>query len=61
MFFPYGVNLISAVYCSENGPKINITPYGKIFYYLTYRDKIENLECYIFEKKLWDGLSVFWK
>ena len=31
-----------------NRLKINITPYGEFFYYLTYRDKIKNLEGYIF-------------
>ena len=29
------------VYCSENRLKINITPYGEIFYYLTYRNKFK--------------------
>ena len=42
---------------------MNITPYGKSFYYLTYRDKIQNFEGYIFQKyvtakKFWDGLPV---
>ena len=37
---------------------------GKIFILLTYQDKIENLECYIFEnvftfKNFWDGLLAF--
>ena len=32
--------LVCIVYCSENRLKINITPYGEIFYYLTYQDKI---------------------
>ena len=51
------------VYCSENRHKINIAPYGENFYYLTYQDKIQNLEDYIFKqfftiKKHWDGLPV---
>ena len=32
--------LLCIVYCSENRFKINITPYEKNFYYLTYQDKI---------------------
>ena len=36
---------------------------GKFFYLLTYQDKIENQEGYIFEKiftikNVWDGLPV---
>ena len=43
--------------------KISFAPYGENFY-LTYQDKIENLEGYIFDKfftikKFWDGLRVF--
>ena len=30
--------------------KFNITPYGAIFYQLTYWDIIQNLEGYIFKK-----------
>ena len=30
--------------------KMNIVPYGANFYYLTYQDKIKNLEGYVFEK-----------
>ena len=30
--------------------KINIIPYGEIFYYLTYRNQIQNLDGYIVEK-----------
>ena len=42
--------LFYIVYCIENRLKINITSYREIFYLLTYRDKIYNLECFIFEK-----------
>ena len=37
--------LFCIVYCSENilKIKINITPYGEKFYYLTYRVKFEGL------------------
>ena len=40
----------------------NLTSYGEFFCYSICRDKILNLEGYIFEKffttkKLWDGLS----
>ena len=28
------------VQCSENRHKINITPFGETFYYLTYQNKI---------------------
>ena len=43
--------------------KISFAWYGENFY-LTYQDKTENLEGYIFEKfftikKFWDGLPVF--
>ena len=31
---------------------INIGPYEEIFYYLTYQDKIKNLEGYIFSPPL---------
>ena len=56
--------LFCTVECSENRQKINIAPYGKKFYYLTYKNKILNLDSYIFEKfftikKFWDGLPVF--
>ena len=37
------------VYSSKNRLKVNIRPYG-IFFYLIYRDKLSNLEGYIFEK-----------
>ena len=48
----------------ETRSKINIAPYEENFYYLTYQDKILNLDCYIFEKfftieKKWDGLPFF--
>ena len=44
--------------------KINFAPYGEHFYYLTYQDKILNLEGYIFKKfftikKIWNVLPVF--
>ena len=32
--------------------KLNIGPYEEIFYYLTYQDKIKNLEGYIFSSPL---------
>ena len=41
--------LFCIVYCSENRLKINITLYVFFYYmYLIYRDKIYNLEGYIF-------------
>ena len=41
-----------------------VKTYGENFYYLTYQDKILNLEGYIFYKfftikDFWDGLPVF--
>ena len=40
-------HIFCIAYCSENRLKINVKSYGEHFYYLTYRDKIFNLEGYI--------------
>ena len=42
---------------------MNIAPFGERVYYLTYQDKILNLEGYIFKKfftikRNWDGLPI---
>ena len=58
------VSVFTALNNTHMQRKFNITPCGKIFYYLTYWEKNQNLEGYIFEKfftisKFWDGLPVF--
>ena len=63
-FFFFFFFFVVVVQCSENSQKITIAPYGENCYYLTYQDKIENLEGYIFEKCLtiktfWNGPPVF--
>ena len=39
-FFFFFFFAFCSIYCSENRHKFSITPYGKHFYYSTYRDKI---------------------
>ena len=57
-FFPIWCNInfvfvFTALNNTKKQRKFNInTPYGKIFYQLTYWDKILNLDGYIFEKFL---------
>ena len=47
---PYSVILILSLFSLQKKKKgkFNITPYGDKFYYLTYWNKIKNLEGYIF-------------
>ena len=44
------MSVFAALHNTKKQRNFNITPYGDFFYYLTYWDKIQNLEGYIFEK-----------
>ena len=62
--FQYGVMLNFLRFFALFNVWKQIAPYEEQFYYVTYQDKIKNLEGYIFDKfftikQNWGGLPVF--